>query len=292
LPTGLANTCLRFVLGGTDEAYVLRIHTRDPTAAAREQALMAFLERNESPIPVAGLRYACLDTRALGYPYTIWEYVEGTPLQELFASLGDMQMQEVAHACGEVLAGCTAYRFDRCGAFDAQLGIAEVYGPPSRFTETFAYQALFEGRAGGRLGTVMRDEIWRSVSLHAPALREVDGEYCLVHGDFKRSNLVVKKCEKSWCVAAVLDWEFCFAGPPLVDVGNFLRAGAALPPGFREVFVASYRAAGGHLPSDWLKLSRLVDLLSQLEFLGRPEPRPRVFADNLAVIEETLRVLA
>lgn len=85
--------------------------------------------------------------------------------------------------------------------------------------------------------------------------------------------------------------EFCFAGPPLVDVGNFLRAGEALPPGFREAFVEGYTAAGGILPDQWLKLSRLIDLASQMDFLNRPEERPRVFAETTDVIRETLRVL-
>jgi fructokinase len=89
----------------------------------------------------------------------------------------------------------------------------------------------------------------------------------------------------------VLDWEFAFAGPPLVDVGLFLRAGDALPRGFREAFAAGYRAAGGVLPNDWLPLSRLVDVVSQVTFLDDPRERPRVFAETTEVLKETLRML-
>ncbi len=76
-----------------------------------------------------------------------------------------------------------------------------------------------------------------------------------------------------------------------MDVGNFLRAGDALPVGFRAAFAEGYLAAGGSLPTGWLELSRLVDLISQMEFLNRPEERPRVFAETLEVVRETLRVL-
>jgi fructokinase len=89
----------------------------------------------------------------------------------------------------------------------------------------------------------------------------------------------------------VLDWEFAFAGPPLVDIGLFLRAGEALPAGFREAFAAGYRAAGGDLPSEWLHLSRLVDVISQVTFLNDPRDRPRLIAETMNVVEETVRML-
>jgi aminoglycoside phosphotransferase (APT) family kinase protein len=170
--------------------------------------------------------------------------------------------------------------------------IVERYGPPSKYIEDYVRESLHGGRAEQRVGEALREQIWRTVQRHAPRLRALDGRYCLVHGDFKRSNLLMRKHGPSWSVAAVLDWEFCFAGPPLVDVGNFLRAGEALPVGFREAFARGYCAAGASLPAEWLELSRLVDLVSQLEFLNRPEERPRVFAETLEVVRETLRVLA
>jgi hypothetical protein len=45
------------------------------------------------------------------------------------------------------------------------------------------------------------------------------------------------------------------------------------------------------LPSDWLRLSRLVDLVSQMTFLNDPLDRPRVIAETTGVVRETLRML-
>jgi fructokinase len=89
----------------------------------------------------------------------------------------------------------------------------------------------------------------------------------------------------------VLDWEFAFAGPPLIDVGLFLRAGEALPAGFRDAFAVGYRDAGGELPAEWLRLSRLVDLISQVTFLNDRRDRPRLLAETTGVVEETVRML-
>ena len=56
LTTGLANTNIRFQLQGREQGYVLRLHTREPPAAAREQELMRYLASNARvPIPLAPL---------------------------------------------------------------------------------------------------------------------------------------------------------------------------------------------------------------------------------------------
>ena len=122
-------------------------------------------------------------------------------------------------------------------------------------------------------------------------LEMIDGRYTLVHADYKRSNLLIKRSGATWNVAAVLDWEFACAGPPLIDVGLFLRAGEALPDGFRDAFASCYRDAGGELPAEWLPLSRLVDVVSQVTFLDDPRDRPRVFAETAEVVKETIRML-
>ena len=59
LTSGLANTNIRFRVRGRDGAYVLRLHTREPKAAARECALMAYLSSHAgAAIPVPPLLYS------------------------------------------------------------------------------------------------------------------------------------------------------------------------------------------------------------------------------------------
>ncbi|HVZ33749.1 MAG TPA: aminoglycoside phosphotransferase family protein [Polyangiaceae bacterium] len=293
LAHGLANTNLRFRLQGSADAYVLRLHTRERAAARRERALMNLLAHGAGPaVPVARLIYSDAEPERGQHPYSIWSFVEGTLLSELFPQLPPEQLVEIARECGRVLARLRQYSFAACGQFGAELEIARDYGRPSRFVPDAVRQALFDGRAGDRLGAALRDDLWRLVERAAPRLTVIDDRYSLVHCDYKRSNLLLLRSGGSWAVSAVLDWEFAFAGPPLIDVGLFLRAGAALPAGFREAFVAGYRAGGGELPEDWLPLSRLIDVLSQLTFLNDASERPRVFAETTEVVKETIGVLA
>jgi aminoglycoside phosphotransferase (APT) family kinase protein len=293
LSTGLANTNIRFRLRGEERTYVLRLHTRDPDAARRELELMNYLAASPvARVPVAPLVYSDPGPERGEYPYSIWGFVEGTLLQELFKALRPSDLVDIAGACGCVLASISAHRFPECGELGPNLSVVREYGCPSRFVPDVVHRALFDGRAGERLGRELRDALWRVVERAAPRLTAIDDRYTLVHGDYKRSNLLIGRPAAGWEVSAVLDWEFAFAGPPLVDVGLFLRAGEALPDGFREAFASGYRDAGGVLPDDWLPLSRLVDLVSQVIFLDDPRERPRVFAETTEVVKETVRLLS
>lgn len=292
LTTGLANTMVRFRLLGDDAAYVLRLHTRDPDAAVRERAIMRRLAAESASIPLAPLVYSHPPSEPGGPAYSIWGFVEGTLLQHLFRTLTAAELVNIAGECGRVLAAIAAHPFARCGELGAELEVVSDYGQPSEFIPRVIQRGLFQGRAGQRLGTRLRDALWSAVERSAPLLRSIDYRYGLVHADYKRSNLLLRAADAGWKLSAVLDWEFAFAGPPLIDVGLFLRAGPALPAGFREEFTSCYLAAGGWLPNDWLPLSRLVDVVSQIHFLDDVNERPRVFAESTNVLKETLRILS
>jgi aminoglycoside phosphotransferase (APT) family kinase protein len=293
LGTGLANTNIRFWLRGHGASYVLRLYTREPKAAARERDLIRHLVSvPQQPIPLAPLLYSDVSPASGQHPYSIWEFVQGTLLQDLFKTLAASQLVEIAYSCGRVAAAFTAYRFPTCGEFGPKLETVEEYGDPSQFVPAAVHEALFGGLAGQRLGSTLRDSLWRVVERTSPMLREIDGRYTLVHADYKRSNLLLGRSGTTWTITAVLDWEFACAAPPLIDIGLFLRAGNALPAGFRDAFVGGYQDAGAKLPSEWLRLSRLVDLLSQVTFLNDPRDRPRVVAETTSIVEETVQILA
>jgi Ser/Thr protein kinase RdoA (MazF antagonist) len=284
ITTGLANTNLRVWVRGHTGSYVLRLYTRDARAVLRESALMRVLPRG---VPVPELVHAAVSPT----PHSIWRWVEGDLLQQLFATASGEELRQIAQLCGQTLAALAPIRFDRCGELDENLNVAHEYGAPSHFVPAVITSGL-AGLPGQRLGPKLSSELFTVVARVAPLLREVDGDYSLVHADFKRSNLLIARAPGGFRIAAVLDWEFACAGPPLLDVGLFLRAGRALPDRFRDAFVHGYRNAGGKVPSAWLPLSRLVDLVSQIQFLDGTSERPRVWAETTRVVEESLELLS
>jgi Ser/Thr protein kinase RdoA (MazF antagonist) len=111
--------------------------------------------------------------------------------------------------------------------------------------------------------------------------------------------LAAALCLKPWnllvkdnAIVAVLDWEFAFAGFPLNDFGIYLRYRDTQKPAYTTGFANGYQSAGGDLPADWARLSRLVDLVCLGYFLERPGDDPAVIRDVRPLIETTLRDFA
>jgi aminoglycoside phosphotransferase (APT) family kinase protein len=114
------------------------------------------------------------------------------------------------------------------------------------------------------------------------------GARSLVHSDFKGFNILVRQVQRHWKVAGVLDWEFAFAGSPLVDIGNMLRYSHLHPPVFEKAFLNGYREQGGRLPAEWKRAAKLIDLLSLCEFLNAPAPRDGLVQEVTGLITGTL----
>ena len=83
----------------------------------------------------------------------------------------------------------------------------------------------------------------------------------------------------------MVDWEYAFSGTPFFDLGNLTRPPLGETPGFTAAVERGYRGAGGELPTDWLRRSRLADLFSWTDFLNRPNPSETLIADARAMVE-------
>src|SRR5450432_3088697 len=92
------------------------------TWTSAQQALMNYLASNtRESIPVAPLVYSDPTPHVGRYPYSIWGFVEGTLLQELFKTVSDSELVDIAAACGRVAAAFSMHRFPTCGEFGTRL---------------------------------------------------------------------------------------------------------------------------------------------------------------------------
>jgi len=135
----------------------------------------------------------------------------------------------------------------------------------------------------GPRGTRLLRQVIRE---HGPRLQIQD--LTLQHSDYKPWNLLARAGR----IAAVLDWEFSFAGPRLNDVANFLRYSERQPTTYRDQFVRGYLDGGGILVDDWFRLARLVDLMALSELLSRPNADPAIARDVVPLIEQTIDLFA
>ena len=284
LAGGLRNTNYRVRLAGQPaREVVVRLYTADPAACRREAALAA---RVRGAVPVPPVLHADPDADP---PLAVTAWVEGTRLDEVLRAGDPAAVEGAACAAGAVLARIHAVTFAGPGFLGPDLEVREALDLGGAGWAGAMEHFLGPGRAGAALGADLVGRLRRLVAAQAPRLAPLRGARALVHADYKPWNLLVRPlgapsalgapastpggaaaAAGGWAVAAVLDWEFAFAGPPLVDVAIFLRHAAELPPEYARGFLAGYAAGGGRLPADWPAETKLLDLLNLCSMLAQP----------------------
>jgi aminoglycoside phosphotransferase (APT) family kinase protein len=260
LSGGLANLNVRIGAG-----QVLRVYRRDPLALAVEAAL---LRR-----PWKFVRTP--EVLSSGEDFLVLEYVPHAPL-------GDEVEQ--AEAVGTALAEIHALAFPRAGLLDSTLDLRTPYPDVIGIFSDYALSRL--DRAPSGVAAEIRPRVEALLLAHADSMRHLARASVLLHGDFKVSNL-------SWTERGqllVLDWEFAYSGPSLMDIGQLMRWSP--PPSFVEGFARSYRGHGGELPEDWQSWAAAFDLFNLCGLLAGSEPGSRRATDIAGRIVETLGVLS
>jgi aminoglycoside phosphotransferase (APT) family kinase protein len=265
LSGGLRNTNYRVELASGPA--VLRLYTAEAAACARETRLLELLL---PIIPVPRVVDRRCDANP---PWALLEFVDGVrfdrqPSEDLATSAFD---------AGHVLARIHAFPLEKAAHVDLYRYVGGGYG----FVE-FIESTLQSGVLPAQLGPERTRLLRQIVREHAAAVGAQN--VTLQHSDYKPWNLLVRDGR----LAAVLDWEFAFAGGRLNDIANFLRYSERQPAVYQSEFVRGYLEGGGTLPADWFRLARLTDLMALCEFLSRPEVEPAVASDIVPLIEQTI----
>jgi fructosamine-3-kinase len=200
-----------------------RIYRTEPEKAAKEALLLTW--------PWQSFRVP--ELRRQGPDFLLLEYVAHTRLE---ASAPH------ARAVGRALAEIHARRFPRAGLLGADLTLSTKL--EDFVSELTGYALSTLERMERPVARELSPEVRRFYVERRAALAEAAGPPVLLHGDFKVSNL-------HWAGGRllVLDWEFCYAGSALMDIGQLLRWRP--PAEFTREFALAYREAGGELPADF-----------------------------------------
>jgi hypothetical protein len=216
------------------QSELLRIYRRDPACAAKEARVLS--------LPWSSFRVP--EVRAQGADFLRLEYVPHTPLEAC---------TEHARALGHALGEIHAHTFAQSGELGADLNVRLPFDDFVEALSSYAESSL----ASSELGSArdLAPAVRRFFDQHRSALCESAGPPVLLHGDFKVSNL-------HWAEGRllVLDWEFCYAGSALMDVGQLLRW--APPDEFVAEFAGAYRESGGRLAGDFRAASQRFDLVN------------------------------
>jgi aminoglycoside phosphotransferase (APT) family kinase protein len=286
---GLRNTNLKLRIDAWPDPIVLRMFEHDASLCRKEVDLCRLISGS---VPVPEIIYAQPEGFPDAFenlpPFTLARYVEGISFLDLKRAGDREAIAEAAYSAGETLAAIGRTSFAKPG----WLGPGPATGPPllagNNLTPSFVDLCLASAILRARMPPDLRDRVTKLMWSWAPELAAIDNETRLVHGDFNRRNLIVRRIGGRWTVAAVLDWEFAIAGSPLIDVGNFLRYEPAARPLVEPHFSNGYLHAGGVLPRDWRRLAQLLALAAVCESLTHEQLPVAVITELLELARAAL----
>jgi len=237
---GTQNIMLRFTRSGRE--YVLRrgpLHLRPVSNSVilRETRVLRALA--DTDVPHAALIAVCEDTSVLGDAvFYLMEPVDGfnagAGLPAPHATNADIR-----HTMGLSMAGAAA----RLGAVDhVAVGLADFGKPdgflerqvPRWFSELESY-SKFDNYPGPDIGDVDAVATW--LREHQPSTFTPG----IMHGDYHAANVMFAPHGPD--VAAIVDWEMCTIGDPLLDLGWMLATWYR--PGLEPVLPNEFMTAGG-----------------------------------------------
>jgi aminoglycoside phosphotransferase (APT) family kinase protein len=285
LSGGLMNWNYRIHLSGSAERFVLRFYNRMPSACAREVRILS-LVRDDVPVP--GVLHANV-RGADGYPpFSVLEFIDGISLRELRRRGQTKGVADASYDAGRLLPRLRRHRFERSGTLSMNLDVED--GPFAGATlpeviEHFVSSPLFRQRVDSARVARMHEVVRANDDKHSGSGDDVS----LVHGDFNSPNLLVREECGSWRIAAILDWEFAFAGPLLCDVGNMLRYERPGHSRYEPHFSRGLVDGGWTAPADWWLRARLADLPALCELLARDDVPDAVVTELCDLIDGTTR---
>jgi aminoglycoside phosphotransferase (APT) family kinase protein len=281
LADGWRNANFRVRLDSAPRLIVLRIYEHDASICQKEVDLIGLLAAS---VPVPEVIHA----EPRGWqdvpPFALMRHMDGISFRELKRTGDAAAIAQAARSVGETLASIGRTTFQKAGWLAPGPSVAapllDAADPLPRFVDL----CLASANLRARMQVALRDQVHGLVWSWVPEIGSLGDEARLVHGDFGKRNVLVRRVGATWSVSAVLDWEFAVSGCPLADLGHFLRYERASRPVAEPHFSEGYRSAGGTLPGNWRQLARLLDLTALCESLTHDELPDAVVAELIELI--------
>ncbi|TCP25599.1 aminoglycoside phosphotransferase (APT) family kinase protein [Scopulibacillus darangshiensis] len=256
---GFSNSNYKLQIDSLDHPLVLRVCNQNICQV--EDALHGRLHKH---MPVPEIYYSeCNGEKS----FAVMEWKEGIQLKGVMYS-GDVKpIRQSAFSAGYWLSEIRKHMFPRSGFFNGALDINEPLKIKPDTFHTLMEQFLIDGHTSHWLGSELTSKLWDFIRTNKHLLEDIDPAPALVHSDYNGLNILVS--EDNSQVTGILDWEFAFAGPVYVDIGNMLRY-ENIPhfAEFEHAFIEGLQSGGIVLHDEWKKVAKLVDLIALCSLLN------------------------
>ena len=279
LTDGKRNTNYKVTMTNGKRPYLLRIYCNADDIWRNEFAIYHALKET---LPLPEIYDSDYNSSLLDRPFAIVEYIPGQTLAQVVADTHNFSNPALFAALGERLACLHQTHYDRVGFLDHRLEVTQPLPPLQTW-----YQMFLSEQTERKLGQRRVQTIQRIVETMTPVFEEMEQAIRLVHGDFRPTNILVNDNG----TYTIIDWEFCMAGHPIADIGQFLRYKEQVSPEHEQRFIESYqRASSYQLPPDYNTIARLRDLVNLLQMLTIKEKLPYKDHDLTRLIDTTLNM--
>lgn len=172
----------------------------------REARVIACLQATDVPVPQ--LLASCPDSRVLGAPFYIMEYVDGQTFT------GATDTAALTHDEAELLSRNFIESLVHIHQIDYEdVGLGD-FGRPSGYVSRQIRRWSEQWRHSQTREMPEMDVLIRTLEGHVPDR----SESTLVHGDFRLDNLLISR-DSDLNALAIVDWEMSTLGDPLADLG-------------------------------------------------------------------------
>ncbi|MFD2045382.1 phosphotransferase family protein [Ornithinibacillus salinisoli] len=278
---GLVNSNYKLQIESLENPLVLRISNEKNCKL--ENSLHRKLHKH---LPVPEIYYSEIQGNQ---SFSIMEWREGIQLKKIMYSNDINAIKQSAFSVGSWLSEIRKNTFKESGFFNEDL---EVNDPlkitPNSFL-SFMEGFLFDGHTSHWLGKELTSELWEFALKNNHYLYNIDESPALVHSDYNGLNILISENKEQCKVTGIIDWEFAFAGPVHVDIGNMLRY-ENFPhiDVFEHAFIEGLQSGGVILQQEWKRISKLVDLVSLCDLLNNSYIGANRVKDIKQLISQTI----
>ena len=208
--------------------------------------------------------------------YIIYKYIEGKTISQ-YVNEGNKITKEIVESVAEILGRIHTMKFRKVGNLNENLYIENELEPIIKL-----YDKYINENVRLRLGPENINKIKHIIAKYNSELSLLDYDSRLIHGDFQGTNIILNN--KS--VVAIIDWEFCRAGSPLIDIGQFFRYEEYFNNELINAFENKYRKVSDYkLIDNWYDICKIIDLLSLIQLISRDEEMPNKYNQIKEIIK-------
>lgn len=249
---GMSNT--GYVVSSDSGKYLLKLYSN-----ATDRIETAAYKYLEDKINVPKLYYCGGNSNQFPFVYTITEFIEGMTLVNHIRTLSDYP-PGTAYETGRLCAAIHKRKYLHPALLDEKL---DPTNELPRTRDKILHLLIGKPAEYLKSGTVYKLRIF--IDKNPDLFDRIDTESVLCHGDFGYSNIMISE-KKIY----IIDFEFAYSGSRYNDIGHFFRrksddVQALIDGQIYNAFAQGYNSLSETpLPSDWLTLARICDIIAML----------------------------